>query len=37
LDVRRVEVDSTKLEVFAAEDHRGDWWIERLERCYRLL
>lgn len=37
LDVRRVEVNSTKLEVFAAEDHRGDWWIERLERCYRLL
>jgi len=37
LDVRRVEVDSAKLEVFAAEDHRGDWWIERLERCYRLL
>ena len=37
LDVRRVEVDSTKLEVFAAEDHRGDWWLERLERCYRLL
>ena len=37
LDVRRVEVDSAKLEVFAAEDHRGDWWFERLERCYRLL
>jgi O-succinylbenzoate synthase len=37
LDVRRVEVDAAKLDVFAAEDHRGDWWIERLERCYRLL
>lgn len=37
LDVRRVDVDTEKLQVFAAEDHRGDWWIERLERCYRLI
>ena len=37
LDVRRVEVDSAKLEVFAAEDHRGDWWLERLERCLALV
>jgi O-succinylbenzoate synthase len=37
LDVRRVEVDADKLQVFAAEDHRYDWWIERLERCYSLF
>jgi O-succinylbenzoate synthase len=33
LDVRRVDVDEAKLEVFAAEDHRADWWLERLDRC----
>lgn len=33
LDVQRVRVDETKLEVFAAEDHRTDWWLERLDRC----
>jgi O-succinylbenzoate synthase len=37
LDVRRVDVDAEKLRVFAAEDHRGDWWIERLERCLQLI
>jgi len=37
LPVKRVEVDSTKLETFRAEDHRADWWLERLERCARLL
>ena len=37
LDVRRVEVDADKLQVFAAEDHRYDWWIERLERCMQLI
>lgn len=37
LDVRRVEVDGDKLQVFAADDHRGDWWIERLERCLQLI
>jgi O-succinylbenzoate synthase len=37
LEVRRVEVDADKLRVFAAEDHRGDWWVERLERCLQLI
>ncbi len=37
LDVRRVEIDESKLEVFAAEDHRADWWFERLERCLALV
>jgi O-succinylbenzoate synthase len=37
LEVRRVVPDESKLQVFAAEDHRADWWLERLERCYRLI
>ncbi len=37
IDVRRVEVDPMKLDVFEAEDHRIDWWIERLERSFSLL
>lgn len=37
IPVRRVEVDESKLEVFRAEDHRADWWLERLERAYSLL
>lgn len=37
LKVRRVEPNESKLQVFAAEDHRADWWLERLERCYRLI
>lgn len=37
IDVRRVEVDHSKLEIFKAQDHREDWWLERLERVYRLL
>ena len=37
LPVRRVEPDPMKLEIFAAEDHRQDWWLERLERCLKLL
>ncbi len=36
-DVRRVEVDESKLEIFKAQDHREDWWLERLERVYKLL
>jgi O-succinylbenzoate synthase len=36
LEVRRVQVDEDRLNVFAAEDHRGDWWLERLERCLAL-
>ena len=37
IDVRRVEVDNSKLEIFKAQDHREDWWLERLERVYKLL
>lgn len=37
IDVRRVEVDKSKLEIFNAQDHRQDWWLERLERVYKLL
>jgi O-succinylbenzoate synthase len=37
VDVRRVEVDSAKLEIFRAQDHREDWWLERLERVYILI
>ena len=37
LPVQRAVADPSRLEVFAAEDHRYDWWIERLERCYQLV
>jgi O-succinylbenzoate synthase len=37
IEVRRVEVDTNKLDTFRAEEHREDWWLERLERTYRLL
>ena len=37
IDVRRVEVDSAKLKIFRAQDHREDWWLERLERVYKLI
>ena len=37
LEVRRVDVDKSKLEIFKAQDHREDWWLERLERVYKLL
>ncbi|BDS49565.1 o-succinylbenzoate synthase [Rhodoluna sp. KAS3] len=37
IDVRRVEVDEAKLDIFEAEDHRIDWWIDRLDRCFKLL
>jgi O-succinylbenzoate synthase len=37
IQVRRIDVDKSKLEIFAAQDHRQDWWLERLERVYKLL
>jgi O-succinylbenzoate synthase len=37
LEVKRVTPSAAKLDIFAAEDHRQDWWFERLERCYALL
>jgi O-succinylbenzoate synthase len=37
IEVRRVEVDQQKLDVLQAEDHRIDWWIERLENVFTHL
>jgi o-succinylbenzoate synthase len=37
LEVRRETLNPTALEIFNAEDHRYDWWLERLERCGRLI
>ena len=37
LEVRRETLNPTALEIFSAEDHRYDWWLERLERCGRLI
>lgn len=35
--VRRVNVDQEKLQTFRAEEHRQDWWLERLENTYKFL
>ena len=37
IDVRRVEIDQQKLDIFEAEDHRIDWWVDRLDRAFNLL
>ncbi|MET0589824.1 MAG: o-succinylbenzoate synthase [Naasia sp.] len=37
IDVRRVDVSSSRLDEHAASDERRDWWIERLSRCYAVL
>jgi O-succinylbenzoate synthase len=37
LEVRRPVVASSQVDIFRAEDHRTDWWIERLERCLNLI
>lgn len=37
IDVQRVKVDEEKLQIFQADDHRVDWWLERLERVHKLL
>jgi o-succinylbenzoate synthase len=37
IDVRRVEIDRQKLDIFEAEDHRIDWWVDRLDRAFKLL
>lgn len=37
LPVGRVMPSESRLEIFKAEDHRSDWWLERLERCLRLV
>ena len=37
LPVKRVSPDAGKLTELAANPERTQWWLERLERCYRLL
>jgi o-succinylbenzoate synthase len=37
LELRREPLNTSALEIFNAEDHRYDWWLERLERCGRLI
>ena len=37
IEVRRVEVDEQKLDIFEAEDHRIDWWIDRLDRAFKMI
>ena len=37
LEVKRVSPSESRLQIFKAEDHRMDWLLERLERCYRLV
>jgi O-succinylbenzoate synthase len=37
IEVRRPEINTSALDILKAEDHRYDWWIERLERCSRIL
>jgi O-succinylbenzoate synthase len=37
LELRRPEINTSSLDILKAEDHRFDWWIARLERCFRIL
>lgn len=37
IEVRRVEIDHQKLDIFEAEDHRIDWWVDRLDRAFKHL
>lgn len=37
LVLRRPEINSASLDTFKAEDHRADFWFDRLERCARIL
>ncbi|WP_435742819.1 o-succinylbenzoate synthase [Microbacterium sp. PMB16] len=37
IPVGRVTPDAAALTRLAASDERRDWWLERLERCYREL
>lgn len=37
MDVRRPEINLSSLDIFRSDDHRFDWWLERLERCGRIL
>lgn len=37
LEVRRPEINLSSLDTLRAEDHRYDWWVDRLKRCSRIL
>ena len=37
ISVHRVEVDEQRLDILEAEDHRIDWWVDRLDRAFKLL
>jgi O-succinylbenzoate synthase len=37
IGVRRVEVSHALLTQYAARDERRNWWLARLERCYRRI
>jgi O-succinylbenzoate synthase len=37
LPVKRVTPDAANLQELTATPERTQWWLERLERCYRLL
>lgn len=37
IEVRRIEVDQAALDRHRAEDHRVDWWLDRLEQAYSAL
>ncbi|MEY4639256.1 MAG: hypothetical protein RLY13_254 [Actinomycetota bacterium] len=37
IDVRRVEVSNELLQKHAANQERSEWWLARLERCFKLI
>lgn len=37
IELRRIEVDPAALDRHKAEEHRIDWWLERLERAWAVL
>lgn len=37
IPVRRVDVSPEKLIAYAASDERKNWWLQRLERCYKIV
>lgn len=37
LPVRRVAVSTALLDAHATPPERRDWWLDRLQRCYRLI
>jgi len=37
IELRRPELNGAALDIFRAEDHREDFWVDRLTRCGRAL